>query len=268
MPRWMRQAHQYSLNIPEQQARLLRELADRPVRRQVRVVAPAEDPLYVERAAPLAAIMAALLNAIGDPLPATIALHGPAGYGKTALVERLARDIAIREAFCDGILYVQLGRDLGLGKAREDRVKGLLLDLINKVTGAPPPYFESVQNAREELATVLDNSARLIVIDDAWARTDVEPFLRFGPEDRAARVITTRDLAAVPTEATVIEVDEMESAEAGTMLRRGLDFAACAPLAERLDQLARRRLGAWPLLLDLANSHLREFSKGRDLSTF
>jgi TIR domain/NB-ARC domain len=265
MPRWMRQAHQCDLAIPEQRARLLRELGERPARRQVRFVAPAADPLYVERATPLAAVKAVLLDGNGDPLPATVALHGPAGYGKTALAERLARDLAIREAFCDGILHVQLSRDLGSGKAREDRVKGLLLDLIGKITGAPPSQFDSLQNAREELATALDNSARLIVIDDAWARADVEPFLRFGPEDCAARLITTRDLAAVPAEATVVAVDEMELAEAGAMLRRGLDSAACAMVTDRLDDLARYRLGAWPLVLDLANGHLREFSRGTDL---
>ena len=256
----------YRLAIPEQRTRLLRELAERTDFRQVRFVAPAADPLYVERAAPLVALKAALLDPNGDPLPATVALHGPAGYGKTALAERLARDPAIREAFCDGILHVQLGRDLGSGQAREDRVKGLLLDLIGKIIGAPPPHFEGLQNAREELATVLDNSVRLIVIDNAWTRGDVEPFLRFGSEDAAARLITTRDLAALPAEATVVEVDEMEPGEARTMVRRGLNPAACAPLADRLDTLAWHRLGAWPLLLDLANGHLREFSRSTELT--
>ena len=70
MTRWMRQAHQYSLGIPEQQARLLRELAERPNRRQVRFVDRAADPLYVERVVPLAAVKAALLDPNGDPLPA------------------------------------------------------------------------------------------------------------------------------------------------------------------------------------------------------
>lgn len=229
VPRWMRQAHQYRLAIPEQRTRLLRELAERTDFRQVRFVAPAADPLYVERAAPLVALKAALLDPNGDPLPATVALHGPAGYGKTALAERLARDPAIREAFCDGILHVQLGRDLGSGQAREDRVKGLLLDLIGKIIGAPPPHFEGLQNAREELATVLDNSVRLIVIDNAWTRGDVEPFLRFGSEDAAARLITTRDLAALPAEATVVEVDEMEPGEARTMVHRGTQSRRVRP---------------------------------------
>ena len=67
---------------------------------------------------------------------------------------------------------------------------------------------------------MLDNSVRLIVIDNAWTRGDVEPFLRFGSEDAAARLITTRDLAALPAEATVVEVDEMEPGEARTMVHR------------------------------------------------
>src|SRR6202022_3496965 len=49
MPRWMRRAHQYSLDIPEQCARLLRELAEPAVGGQGRLVARADDPLDIER---------------------------------------------------------------------------------------------------------------------------------------------------------------------------------------------------------------------------
>ena len=130
----------------------------------------------------------------------------------------------------------------------------------NTASSGQPEHLSSIAAAKEELGRALNNRDALIWIDNAWARDDVEPFLRFGKDDQAARLITTRDLDVAPPDATVIAVDEMTPPDATALLCRGLDSDNRAPVEDRLDRLANGPLGRWPLLLHLANGHLTEFS--------
>ena len=90
-------------------------------------------------------------------------------------------DRKIREAFPDGIVWVGLG-SLPVVAALQRRVHR---DLGGD--GA----FESEHEGKAALKALLADKAVLLVLDDAWRRSDVEAFDVLGPRCRA--LITTRD---------------------------------------------------------------------------
>ncbi|MBV8524362.1 MAG: toll/interleukin-1 receptor domain-containing protein, partial [Acetobacteraceae bacterium] len=247
MPRWMRAAHRFNLNIPEHRVRLLRGLEGPPSTRQVPFMAPLDDEgRFIERPAELGELIELLLNSSGDPVAITAALRGAGGFGKTALAARLCRGDVIRDAFYDGILWTTLGEKPG------DPVAALA-DLAKELTGESPGVT-TLDAAKNALAKALDNRKCLLVIDDAWSRGDLEPFLHRGPHDQTARLVTTRDDRVLGESIRRVPVDAMRPSESGALLQRGLGDAA--GLSARLDALAER-LGHWPLLLELANGVLR-----------
>jgi hypothetical protein len=104
------------------------------------------------------------------------------------------------------------------------------------------------------VAISLGDRSCLLVIDDAWRPEHLRPFLKIGT--RCARLFTTRNVAIAADEAEPVKVDRMTDAEAIDLLGRRLpgvttNGALLTPLA--------RRLGRWPLLLNLANGKLRSF---------
>ena len=60
----------------------------------------------------------------------------------------------------------------------------------------------------------------LLVVDDAWSRSDLAPFLHKGPKDRTARLVTTRLADVLPARTKLVPVDVMEADEATALLRR------------------------------------------------
>jgi hypothetical protein len=249
MPRWMRVAHQYNLDKVEHRARFLRGLEGAPQIRQVPFMAPLPEPAsFVERPAPLATLKRLLLDPSGDGLALTAMVNGPGGFGKTALAARLCCDFTIRDAFYDGILWVTLGE-------RPSDPAGKLADLSEALTGARPSTT-SPDAAANALARALDDRRCLLVVDDAWSRHDLAPFLHKGPRDRTARLVTTRFANVLPARTKSVPVEVMEADEATALLRRWLPEPESSALAARFDGLARR-LGYWPLLMELGNGVLR-----------
>jgi nucleoside phosphorylase len=249
MPRWMRAAHLYNLDRADHLARFLRSLEPSSQIRPVPFMAPLPEPAsFVERPAPLASLKRLLLDASGDGLAITAMLNGPGGFGKTALAARLCNDFAIRDAFYDGILWVTLGERLG-------DPAGKLADLAEELTGTRPST-SSPDAAANELARALEDRRCLLVVDDAWSRSDLAPFLHRGPKDRTARLVITRLADVLPARTKSVPVDVMEADEATALLRRWLPEPEPSALATRFDGLAKR-LGYWPLLMELGNGLLR-----------
>ena len=87
------------------------------------------------------------------------------------------------------------------------------------------------------------------MIDDVWDASHLGPFLRGGRN--CARLITTRDFR-IAADFHQVKVDKMRETEASSLLSQGVAGENCAGFAE-----PARRLGEWPLLLELANATLR-----------
>ena len=166
----------------------------------------------------------------------------PAATARPRSPARSVTTKRIQSAFDDGILWVTLGEQPG-------DIQGHVVDLIEVLTGERPG-FSTLDAATTRLAEALGERRMLIVIDDVWNAAHTRPFLQGGPY--CARLITTRNSDALPTNARRIDVDAMKGSEANELIRYDL------PDGE--DDVIKRlaaRLGEWPLLLKLVNGALR-----------
>ena len=191
------------------------------------------------------AIKHLLLNRQGSQTAAiTTALRGAGGFGKTTLALALCHDSEIQSAFPDGILWIELGerppRPL-------DVLNGLLASLPDSRSGAI-----TLDEARDRWRRALGEHRYLLVIDDVWQAADLSPLLEGGAQ--CMRLVTTRNDQVLPEEATRLFVDAMEPEEGIALLCRGLpEEVHHVSFQPTLLDLAKR-LGYWPLLLNLANS--------------
>jgi WD40 repeat protein len=110
------------------------------------------------------------------------ALQGMGGIGKTELARKLCHDPEVREAFPDGIVWLDIGRDSG--KTLLDRMK----EVAEKLNGDPASFTEG--NCETRYRSLLAGKAVLLVLDDVWSDDDVKPFIPGSPHCRL--LFTTR----------------------------------------------------------------------------
>ena len=249
LPRWMQKAHRPNLSVLEQRQRLLHVLQGPGRTTRVPFMASPPEPGFVPRPEEFAALKRAVLGRGNEPVAITAALRGAGGFGKTELARFLCHDNDIEEAFDGGILWTTIG------EAPANPVAALA-DLTAALRGQRPEAT-GLDAAKAALAEVLDDRACLLVIDDVWRRRDVDPFLHRGPRDHTTRLITTRDDGVLPRDAMKVPVDAMRPGEAVSLLTRNLPLIP-AGLQSRIDDLAQKRLGGWPLLLAQVNKLLCE----------
>lgn len=182
----------------------------------------------------------------GRTVAITTALDGAGGFGKTTLAQALCLDAQLRAAFPEGILWVAFGDQLTDG----DRL-ARLRDLLRRWSGREPPAFETIVTAGGYLCDLLVGRRTLVVVDDVWSPVDLLAFRDLGPT--SVLLLTTRDRRHLPVGCLTVNVDAMESEEAVQVL--GGDLPGLAP--HRLRLLAKR-LGEWPLLLDLVRQQIAE----------
>ncbi|MFJ2582422.1 BTAD domain-containing putative transcriptional regulator [Kitasatospora aureofaciens] len=213
---------------------------------------PTADRRFVGRAADLHRLDEAVaLARTGRPVLVT----GPAGVGKTALVQHWAHRAA--ERFPDGRLYADLRGFDETGPREPADVLGDLLSALGEDT-VPAALDDRIQRYRELLA----GRRILVVLDDARSAEHVIPLLPeppTGPHEAAPVAVVTsrhrlRDLL-VRESGIPLPLDALTPEDAAALLARTLDPArlaaepeAAAELAERCDHL--------PLALRLAAARL------------
>lgn len=218
-------------------------------------MAPTPPPDFVPRSQEFNQLLTYLIDVKYNlPVALTASITGAGGFGKTTLAQALCQDQRVRDAFPDGILWVELGE-------HPDSLVGKLNGLAYKITGENPNLAD-IFIASAHLAEHLENKTILLVIDDVWDITHLKPFLQGG--SHCVRLITTRNRSILSHDTRQVDVDAMRQTEAVMLLSVGLtgisQFLAL--------QLLASRLGEWPLLLRLANSFLRKrIQSGEDIST-
>ncbi|MBV1856326.1 NB-ARC domain-containing protein [Catellatospora tritici] len=192
-------------------------------------------------------IRAQLAEADGGTVGLTTGLVGAGGFGKTTLARLLCSDRRVRRLFRAGV-WVTVGEDVkGADLAQK------INDMSEQLTGSRPGYVDP-DLAGQHLGQLLDRSGRvLLVIDDVWRAEQLRPFMHSGR--RATRLVTTRRPDVLPPSARArgVRVDELEPAQARLILAAGLP-----PIGEPEMTRLLRLTGRWPLLLRLANGHLRD----------
>ncbi|MEV5165153.1 BTAD domain-containing putative transcriptional regulator [Streptomyces werraensis] len=187
-----------------------------------------------------------------DPADAVsvVAVDGPAGVGKTALVVRAA--YRIRDRYPDGCLFVDLhAHSRERGRPAPERVLRRLLRSVGADGSEVPDDLDDLMTAWRAVTSPL---RLLLVLDDAADTRQIRPLLPAGP---GSRVIVTgrRRLAGLDADHRVT-LETLGPGEAASLLRQivGRERTDREPEATR--ELVRLCAGL-PLALRIAGTRLQ-----------
>ncbi len=150
------------------------------------LTAPPRVANYLERPEALHALRDALFAEDHRQPIALTALAGMGGIGKTVLAKALTEDEVVQRAFPDGIVWITAGKERKRDFIEEMRE-------VAKALGDDLSGYDTALACEHQYRTTIANKAALIVVDDVWSKTDIEPLLAESPRSRF--LFTTRDAA-------------------------------------------------------------------------
>lgn len=260
IPNWMRRSNwvdfrESNLDSKATWQNLLRTLNKPGESKSFINMVPELPPRFVRRPELANRIISKLVDDKRDAIAMTTALRGAGGYGKTTLAKSVARDVRIQGAFDDGILWVTLGAELR--EYSEEKLRTTLIqkavDLIYGLTGERI-NINTLEMCKPKLNEAVGKRHILLVIDDVWDNTHLEPFLLNG--ENASCIITTRNANIVNRNRIEQEqVDHMEEIEAAELLVAGIDPDEVTKHQTTIENLVIE-LRRYPLLLALANTQI------------
>jgi len=150
------------------------------------LTAPPRVANYLERPEVLRALRDALFAEERHQPIALTALAGMGGIGKTVLAKALTDDEVVQRAFPDGIVWITAGKERKRDFIEEMRE-------VAKALGDDLSGYDNALACENQYRTTIANKAALIVVDDVWSKTDIEPLLAESPRSRF--LFTTRDAA-------------------------------------------------------------------------
>lgn len=250
-PQWVQKVDVFILSPthPDRDAterRFLAQLADPTPPTPAINMTPPQSETTVARPGLQRRLTSRLLHA-SEPQPrfGLCVLWGPGGFGKTTVAQAFAGDAAVTEAYTGGVLWITVGEK---GERLNDSLYAVL-DALKRPRPEPSNALRAVREA-------LEGRDVLLVLDDVWELSLVEPLLTV---PQCSVLITTRESAVAKRDDSPIQIAEMSADEAAqTLLKHLPDSVAPTPTElKRLTGLAKR-LGGWPLLLGIFGGALRE----------
>ncbi|MFI9267875.1 AfsR/SARP family transcriptional regulator [Streptomyces werraensis] len=194
------------------------------------------------------------LAVLTEPDPAdavsVVAVDGPAGVGKTALVVRAAHRISDR--YPDGCLFVDLhAHSRERGRPAPERVLRRLLRSVGADGSEVPDDLDDLMTVWRAVTSPL---RLLLVLDDAADTRQIRPLLPAGPGSRV--IVTGRQRLAGLDADHRVTLETLGPGEAGSLLRQivGRERTDREPEATR--ELVRLCAGL-PLALRIAGARLQ-----------
>jgi hypothetical protein len=221
--------------------------------RQTYVTAPPLPVNYVERPEALAALRNSLITADGGRQIALTALQGMGGIGKTVLAQALCHDEVVQHAFPDGVIWVTVGKESTVDVVSRMREVG-------KQLGDDLARYDNETGCKNQYRSTIRSKAALIVVDDVWRASDLEP-LRAEGSPRSRLLFTTRDASiAAAVGAHEHVADLLTEQQSRDVLARwsGTEMAKHPALADDLI----RECGRLPLALSMVGAMLRGKPQG------
>jgi len=176
---------------------------------------PSLPPHFLYRKEDLDKMINIILADIREPTlskstPQPLVVHGMGGVGKSVLASALARTIDTRRTFTDGIFWLEFSNF----KNEADLLNNLLENIatIGSVFNDDLRKYTDKNTALVQLTQDLHNKKVLIILDDVWGVTQVEPFLNvMNPHCRV--LLTTREQTLIPA-ALEIQLDILNDNDA------------------------------------------------------
>ncbi|GIV82981.1 MAG: hypothetical protein KatS3mg051_2335 [Anaerolineae bacterium] len=202
---------------------------------------------YIPRETFLAPLRDVLLRD-GAPTLGIVGVQGMGGIGKSVLAAALARDLTVRAAFPDGVIWLALGREPNLTARQED--------LYLLLTGERENFKDPAQG-RLFLAPALQEKTCLVILDDLWELEHAEAFPLRLEGARARFLITTRNGELLQTlQAKPFLLEELTPDQALHLLAEwaGQEVSSLPPTACEV----ARECGYLPLALAMVGAFVRQ----------
>jgi hypothetical protein len=148
------------------------------------LTAPPRVANYLERPEALRALRDTLFAEDHRQPIALTALAGMGGIGKTVLAKALTDDEVVQRAFPDGIVWITAGKE-----RKRDFIEEMLE--VAKALGDDLTGYDTALACENRYRTTIASKAALVVIDDVWSLSDIQPLLADSPRSRF--LFTTRD---------------------------------------------------------------------------
>ena len=148
------------------------------------VTAPPTVANYIKRPEALRALRDALFTDEHRQPSALTALSGMGGIGKTVLAKALIEDGVVQQAFPDGVVWITVEREWS-----SDLIS--IFHEVGKALGEDWAKHKDVLACQNEYRTAMAKKAMLVVLDDIWKKSDLDPFL--AESKRSRLLFTTRD---------------------------------------------------------------------------
>lgn len=204
---------------------------------------------YQDRPEEIRALRDALLSADGGRRAiALTALEGMGGIGKTTLANALCRDELVRRTFPDGILWIPVGLELAHDTvARQRHIRRALDGII--------PEREEAATCQSLYRALIANKAVLIVIDDVWSTSDLDPLLVESPRSRFLFTTRQRNIATM-SGAREYDLNLLSETESLTLLTTWADWNKDRPPKEAIEII--HQCSCLPLAISIVGAMLRK----------
>lgn len=194
--------------------------------------------------------LAVLTGPDPDDAVSVVAVDGPAGVGKTALVVRAAH--RIRDRYPDGCLFVDLhAHSRERGRPAPERVLRRLLRSLGADGSEVPDDLDDLMTAWRAVTSPL---RLLLVLDDAAGTRQIRPLLPAGPGSRV--IVTGRQRLAGLDADRRVTLETLGPGEAASLLRHIVGRERTDQEPEATRELVRLCAGL-PLALRIAGTRLQ-----------